>query len=207
MKFKRIQKKFSINNIIIIVGLFKMGLLDYFKQKKNTENDPISDLTLKNLKIGWILDYDMKSWQVKSCSCYDWGDGDITYEWQLVSHDDTIYLEREIDDEDYFSISRKIPFGKIDKGLKDYIIKNNDPPNEITYENKQYYQEEMGGGHFFIDITKLSIETGREVLKWDFEAESGNEFISIERWGESDFEATFGKSVELYQFSNILPSN
>ncbi|OQY11388.1 MAG: hypothetical protein B6I31_04975, partial [Desulfobacteraceae bacterium 4572_19] len=133
-----------------------MGLLNFFKKKEGIKDDPISDITLEKLKIGWMLDYDMKTWEVKSCSCYDWGSGDITYEWQLVCYNDTIYLEREPDDEDYWCISRKIPIAKIDKELKQYILQNNDPPDEIKYENRQYYQEEMGGGHFYMVAEKLS---------------------------------------------------
>ena len=76
-----------------------MGWLDFFKKKKAAEPDPLKDLNLSNLKVGYLLDYDMQTWQVEAYHYYDWGNGDITHEWQLKSHDDTIYLQRESDDE------------------------------------------------------------------------------------------------------------
>ncbi|MBW2366658.1 MAG: DUF4178 domain-containing protein, partial [Deltaproteobacteria bacterium] len=76
-----------------------MGLKDFFK-KKQPSDLKITDLTLSDLKMGYMVDYDLKTWQVTAHNTYDWGDGDLTLEWQLKSHDDTIYLELESDDEE-----------------------------------------------------------------------------------------------------------
>jgi hypothetical protein len=178
-----------------------MGWKDIFKKKKN-EPDPIGDTKLANLKVGWFVDYDMKSWEVTSANLYDWGEGDISYEWQLKSSDDTIYLEREVDDEDYWSVSRKVPTGKIGSHIINKIKEDEDPSDKIEYDGTTFYLDESGAGYFQKDCEP----PGKEVIKWDFTDESESRILTIERWGEDDFEAAEGFEVEEYQFTNILPS-
>ncbi len=179
-----------------------MGWKDIFGKKKN-ELDPLKDLTLKNMKPGYYVDYDMKTWQVTAYNHYDWGDREYTYEWQLKTADDIIYLEREPDDEDYWCICRRISINRLGPpGIRDYILEHEDPPDEIVYENTTYYLEQSGGGQFLKD----GKGEGKKLLKWDYEDDSGSRLVSIEQWGEEDFEASAGTAVEEYQFTNILPS-
>ena len=178
-----------------------MGWLDFFKKKKAAEPDLLKDLNLSNLKVGYLLDYDMRTWQVEAYHYYDWGNGDITHEWQLKSHDDTIYLQRESDDEAEWSISRPIDFSRLGREVREYITQNEDPPDELVFEETRYYLEEFGGGQFYKD----GKGDGSDFLTWDYEDEEGEKYLSIEQWGEEEFEAYQGEPVEEYQFTNILP--
>ncbi|MEE4358157.1 MAG: DUF4178 domain-containing protein [Desulfococcaceae bacterium] len=172
-----------------------------FGGKKKTEEAPLKDLTLSDLKPGYFLDFDLNTWEVVAHHQYDWGGGEMTDEWQLKSHDDTIYLQRESDDETEWSISRPIPFGRLGDEVRDYIRQNDDPPDEILFEETKYYLEEFGGGHYY----KNCQGNGQEFLSWDYEDESGDKFLCIEQWGEEEFEVSVGEPVEEYQFTNILP--
>jgi len=178
-----------------------MGWKDFFKKKDTPTPDPLTDLVLPNLQVGNFVDYDMKTWEVKAYHYYDWGSEDLTFEWQLTSHDETLFLEREPDDEDYWSVSQKIPISRLNPEFKDRILANESPPDTLEFEGTVYYLEETGAGHFH----KNGEETTREILKWDYMDESGKKLLSIEQWGEADFEASIGKPVEEYQFINILP--
>jgi hypothetical protein len=177
-----------------------MGLKDFFKKKKN-DPDPLVDLSLTDLKKGYLVDYDLKTWEVIASNYYDWGDEDISYEWQLNSVDEVVYLERESDDEEEWSFNRKINFSRLGPNIKEQIVTTGDPPDEIVFDGKTYYMEEMAGGHFYRD----SQGPGKEVLRWSYEDDSGRYYLGIEQWGEADFEATTGEPVEEYQFTNILP--
>ncbi|MFQ5585121.1 MAG: DUF4178 domain-containing protein [Calditrichia bacterium] len=42
-------------------------------------------------------------------------------------------------------------------------------------------------------------------MYWDFIDEEDENFLTIEQWGETEFEAAMGYYVEEYQFTNILP--
>ncbi len=180
-----------------------MGIFDFFKKKSDKEEfDPLSDLTLAKMRKGYFVDYDLKTWEVISSSYYDWGEGDKSYEWQLKSSDDIIYLELEVDDEEYWCISRKIQTRALGSEIFDKIIEDEDPPDEIVYENTTFYLDESGGGLYHLDSTGA----GRELFKWDYTDNSEKKILTIEQWGENEFEASYGDVVEEYQFTNILPS-
>ena len=158
-------------------------------------------LTLDKLKNGYILDYDMRTWEVTGYNVYEWGEGDVAREWQLVSSDDIIYLEREMDDEVSWSVNRTIDFKLLGPEIRSYILKNEDPPDEIVYEGVTYYMEESAAGHF----RKDGVGPEQELIRWSYMDDDGERYLTIEQWGEDDFEASTGIPAEEYQFSNILP--
>jgi len=176
-------------------------VFDFFK-KKNTEEefDPLKDLVLSKLKVGYLVDYDMKTWTVSGYNKYN-VDGFVTDEWELSSGRDKIYLERDEDDEVTWSISRKMPIGAIDGGIKKYIMEHDDPPEQITVKGKKYYMDESGAGFMY----KNGLGRGIEFIFWTFVDDDDKQFINIEQWGETEFEAAEGLYVEEYYFSNILP--
>ena len=77
-----------------------MKIRDFFKKNKKDELDPLSDLSLSGLKKGYLVDYDLKTWEVSAYNYYDWSEGDISHEWQLRSGDQVVYLEMESEPED-----------------------------------------------------------------------------------------------------------
>jgi hypothetical protein len=176
-----------------------MGWKDLFRKKEKEEIQ--TDIGLSHIQPGYFLDYDMSTWEVKAFNKYDWGGGDTSDEWQLVSADDALFLERAVDDEENYIISRKIPFNKLGASVRSYLKTNEDPPDEITYENRTYFLEESAGGYFYPGGQNES----HELLSWTYEDESGKHLLGIEQWGEDDFTAWLGSPVEEYQFTNILP--
>ena len=177
-----------------------MGISDWFKKSGSKGPDPIH-LKLSRMEEGYVVDYDMKSWQVTAHHQYDWGEGDVTQEWQLRSADDVVYLELESDDEDDWSLNRKIPFNNLGSGIKDHIKSKGDPPDTIVFEGVTYYMEETAGGHFLKD----GRPPGRPLLRWSYEDDAGKRYLGIEQWEEDEFEASAGHPVQEYQFTNILP--
>ncbi len=177
-----------------------MGLKDLFRRKEN-EIDPLSDFVLSKLKVGYMLDYDLKTWQVTDTCRYDYGDGYVTEEWELASGRELAYLERAEDDEVIWKLSRKIPIGAIEGDVSAQIIRDGDPPAQIVYKGKTYYLDESGAGHMHKEGQRTA-----EFIYWDFLDEEGANLVTIEQWGESEFEAAAGAFVEEYQFTNILPA-
>ena len=180
-----------------------MGIFDFLKKGKESDSEPLGDLTLDKMKPGDLVDYDLKTWEIDACHSYDWGDDDISYEWQLKSSDDVVYLQKESDDEDDWSLNRSIHFNRLGSEIKDKILDSGDPPNEIVYEGTTYYLAETAGGHYLKDCKG----PGQEMLSWSYEDDSGSKYLTIEQWGEDDFQASAGIAVEPYQFTNILPGN
>ncbi|MCA9732510.1 MAG: DUF4178 domain-containing protein [Deferribacteres bacterium] len=177
-----------------------MGFFDKFK-KPEDEFDPLADLELSKLKIGFFLDYDLKTWEVKSYRRYQFDDGYESEEWELESGREKLFLEREEDDEVVWTLNKKIPLGALGSGIKQHIIDHDDPPEQLTYKETIYYLDESGPGLMF----EGKSNTGKEFIVWDFIDEDDEKTLSIEQWGETEFDASAGFYVEEYQFTNILP--
>lgn len=179
-----------------------MGLFDIFKDKKDDEGfDPLRDLELSKLKVGYYVDYDMKTWEVTAYNRYDYGDGYFSDEWELTSGREKWYLEREEDDEVVWTLSKKLPIGAIEGNVARHIIENDDPPNQIVVKGKTFYLDESGSAQMLKD----GKGPGVGFIAWDFIDDADENFVSIEQWGEEAFEAAEGFYVEEYQFSHILP--
>ena len=178
-----------------------MGIFDWMKKDGPKGPDPINELNLSSIKVGWFVDYDLKTWEVTAANTYDWGEGDVSWEWQLRSGDETVYLELERDDEDYWTLSRKLDFSRLGPGVKEHILAQDDPPEELVFEGRTYFLDETAGGHFLKDGQGL----GAPLLRWSYSDEEGKKLLEIEQWGEVEFEASLGIPVAEYQFVNILP--
>ena len=179
---------------------FRDWLQGWFADKE-PELDPL-DLSLADLKKGYLVDYDLKTWQVTSHNTYDF-DGERAEEWELFSGDDRCYLQGEKDDEYAWSISRKIAFSALGPEVKDHLLQHDDPPQAIVYDGTRYTLEESGAGHFFPD----GRVAGDEMIYWDYTDETGEQLLTLEQWGETEFEASVGKTVKEYEFRNILPQH
>jgi hypothetical protein len=171
-----------------------------FGKKSKEEIDPLHDLTLSALKVGYMLDYDLKTWEVRSYHTYNF-DGDLVEEWELDSGDDQCYLERAKDDKVEWAMTRKLPFSDLGEGIPEHIRQHEDPPKEVIYQDTRFSLEEGGAGYYYRDAKG----TGEEMIYWDYIDASGERSLSIEQWGEDEFEASVGHSVQEYQFTNILP--
>ena len=180
-----------------------MGLLDMFRGKKDEEPefDPLADLVLAKLRVGYLVDYDMETWEVTAHNRYRWNSGETTEEWELTLGRKKRYLELGEDDGPCWTLARKMPIGKVGSELRDHILKHEDPPDEVTVEGVTYYLDESDGGHFYPG----GADAGEPLIKWDLVDEADEAFLTLEQWGETELEAALGTYVEEYQFTNILP--
>ncbi|MCK5738040.1 DUF4178 domain-containing protein [bacterium] len=172
-----------------------------FRKQKKEEIDPLHDLVVNKMQLGWIVDYDLNNWEVAAVHRYDFGGGDVVKEWELRSGTEIIFLEYENEDGEFYSVSRKIPFGKIEGNIRTHLHSHDNPPEQLTYESETYYLDEDGSGLFF----KNEKEPGQEFIFWNYTDGDGKKFITIEQWGASEYETYAGIYAEEFQFSNILP--
>ena len=167
---------------------------------KSESKQKVHDLELAKLKTGFLVDYDLKTWEVTAVCRYDYSQGYATDEWELTSGREKRYLERAEDDEISWGFSQKIPIGAIDGDVRKQIIDQGDPPDQITHKGTTYYLDESGVGRM-----RRQGQAEKEFAFWEFIDEADDKFLTIEQWDETDFEAAAGFYVEEYQFSNILP--
>ena len=175
-----------------------MGLFDFLKNKKD---EPEIDFTVYKLKKGYMLDYFMKSWEVKTVYEYDWGNNFYSREYLLDSGNETMYLHVEDDDKLICTIWNKLDIFDIDSGLAASITANDEAPNRLVYANKTYVRKESSQGYCMEEGEKEE----SELVSWMYEHPESKDLISITRWGEEEYDASTGKYVEEIEFSNILP--
>ena len=174
-----------------------MGLLDFFGKKKAVK----VDYNLAELNVGFIVEYFMKTWEVKKVYHYDWGNNFDSIEYLLDAGDEKCYLSVEDDDGIVCMISKKVEMSAIDANLVAQIVKQDDAPQQLVYENKTYHRKSSGQG--YCGENDDSKENWSKFVNWVYE--SGEEFISIDRWAEEEFSAVQGSYVKEFEFSNILP--
>ncbi|PID78132.1 MAG: hypothetical protein CSA18_04515 [Deltaproteobacteria bacterium] len=170
----------------------------FFKKKKESR----ISIGLTDLMPGDMVDFDMKTWEVTARHKYDW-EGDITLEWQIKSSDDMLFIALEDSESSEFSMSRKISNSEIDNSVFKYISENDDAPQTIRYNNDEFSLDEISSGYFY----ENSEGEGAPLISYDYTSSSGENFLSIEQWGEKSFEVFISNEVFEYQFTNFLPGS
>lgn len=181
-----------------------MGLWDLFRGKKKDQEpefDPLTDLVLEKLRVGYLVDHDLKTWQVTAHNRYRFNEEDWIDEWELTAGHEKSFLERAEDDGVYWTLARKVPFGKLGNVVRRHILEHDDPPDEVVLDGTSYFLDESAPGTFYPG----GEGEGEPLVKWELLDESEEKFLTIEQWSETRFEAAVGIYVEDYQFTNILP--
>ena len=177
----------------------------FFKKKKKKEElgphyDP-TNIGVMDIRKGFIFDFNGQSWEVEEEFEYDWGNNDFTYEFKVVSANETYFLYLEEDDEIECIFSQKIPFAKLDGSVESKILKKGRPPKTISYNGTEFYRDEESPGYF----RKIGTESWSELISWTYYDEEEETVLTIEQWGERDFEASMGVVVNPNSITNILP--
>ncbi|MGB3618277.1 MAG: DUF4178 domain-containing protein [Catalinimonas sp.] len=180
-----------------------MGLFDAFKKKKPEPDYDPTNLRLQDLRRGFVVEYDLKNWQVSGEYEYDWGNNFFTREFQLDSGDDRCYLHVEEDDELVLTVSRKIGVRALGQDIPEYARKHEHPPERLVYEGVTYFLDEENYGYY--RDTAAAGDNWSELVSWSYYDESEKRTLTIEQWGDRDFEASVGEVVPPYAFSNLLP--
>lgn len=179
-----------------------MGLFDRFKKKEEPHYDP-NNLRIQDFRVGFMFDYDLKTWVIKEEYEYDWGDNYFTREYKLESADDTAYLHIDHNDEGFMTLSRKLKVRALGEDIPEEIIENKRPPKKISYKETDYFLDKESPGYFSDDPE--DDDSWIEFISWDYYDAEGKLVACVEQWGARDFEASYGKVVEDYEITNILP--
>ncbi|MEM8938038.1 MAG: DUF4178 domain-containing protein [Bacteroidota bacterium] len=183
-----------------------MGLFDIFKKKDKEPNYDPSNITIKDLNQGFVFDYDLKTWEVVEAYEYDWGSNYFSKEFKISDGNEVLFLEIEEDDELEVSIHKKIKVPAIDPDLPDRIVKKGKPPKKLEYMGVVYFRDDENPGYFrnLADDANKD-DSWSELISWSFYDENEEKILTIEQWGEQQFEASQGKYIKHFEVSNILP--
>jgi hypothetical protein len=179
-----------------------MGLFDRFKKNKEPDYDP-NNLKIEDLRVGFMFDYDLKTWVITEEYEYDWGDNYFTREYKLESSDDIAYLHIDYNDEGFMTINKKLKIRALGEDIPEEIEKNKRPPKKIAYDGVDYLLDKESPGYFSDDPE--DDDSWTEFISWDYYDADGKLVACVEQWGEREFEASHGKVVNDFEITNILP--
>lgn len=179
-----------------------MGLTDrlFGRKRKDDAPDPLADLVLAKLKVGYLVDYDLHTWKVTAYCRYRFPGRDDVEEWELTAGGEQRYLERA---DDAWSLSRRIAVGDVAGDVRRHVHDHGDPPERIVFERAEYRLDASCAGH----MLPGGAGAGEPVIRWEYVDETETAFVGIEQWSETEFTAAAGRVVEDYQFTHILPGS
>ncbi len=181
-------------------------MFNFFNKDKKTAKkaelhyDP-TNIKVSDVRPGFLLDYNFKTWEVTDEFEYDWGDEYFTYEYKLVAGTDTVYMHLEQADQLYCAFTIKVPFVKLGEGVLESLRKTEQPPAKMSYEGIEFFRDKESVGFFRSTADEDSVE----LTMWEYYDESGAQTLLIFQWDVDDFEAAIGVLETDRAVSNILP--
>lgn len=179
-----------------------MGLRKWFggRQDQDQDESAYEEYSLHTMRVGFLVDYDLKTWQVTGRGSYDY-DGYATEEWELQADGQVCFLERaEENGQAHWTLTRAIGIDEIEGDIAAAIIADGDPPEVVQFAGDEYVGSASEAGLY----RKEGAAGEREFVNWSFEGKGG-QVLFISQWGERTFAAYAGLAVEEYQFTDILP--
>ena len=117
-----------------------------FKKNKKPEYD-VTNLSILDLNVGFVFDYDMKSWVVEEAYEYDWGGNHFSKEYKINSGDDVAFLSVEDDGDLNISLTKSIKLRAIEENVLEEVTKNKKAPKTIHFQKESYYLESDSAGY------------------------------------------------------------
>ena len=166
--------------------------------------DP-ADLNVLDLEEGFLFEMKGKSYEVFKEFYYDWGDEDYTKEVGITDGENKLFLYMEDDDELELVISKKIPIRSIQEDLPDIIKNDGEPPKKIEYQGESYLLDESNSAYCLEGPFDADSDDWERFDSWDYKNKDGNKVLSVERWGDYEFEAAEGYYIKESDIQDIMP--
>lgn len=177
-------------------------MFEFIKDKFGKKAAPNVNLTVRDLEMGFIFDYDLRTWEIIEVYTYDWGDEEFSREYRITDGTEARYMSIEEDDGLFLVIGDKVSAHKVVDDLIERVQKKGHPPNKIEYEGIKFYFDEESAG--FFHKSGQPEDQWTEMIAWDYYDEDEKYNLTIEQWDEKSFEASVGKVEEEHRISNIL---
>ena len=172
-----------------------------FIKKKEEEEEPIQiEKTVHDLDVGYILDYDMESWEVLASYTYRYK-GHVAKEYKIRSSGETRFLNVSDSNSLLLSISKEANINNVDASLRSSVL-SNQPIVRLTWEHENYTLKESTQGQFTDD----RLQDWASFSSWEYVNADNSKFVYVSRWEDGSVECFVGDYLKEYQISNILAS-
>lgn len=174
-----------------------------FKRKFQSKKEPIkTDYEVTDLEVGFVLDYDMQSWKVAERYEYDWGDEEFSREYKLVNGKTQLFLAVEDGDELELTLNTKRKLRELGNHYEDIVSQDKDV-NQLEFDGEIYWMEERSPGYF----NEYPNDEWVELISTTYYNKEGDKVLTLEQWGEGEYELSSGKVIKAFEISNILPAS
>ena len=175
-------------------------LRNLFGGKPETETADIQiNKTVHDLKPGYILDYNMESWEVRAAYTYRYK-GYATKEYKIRSGSKTAFLNVSDANSLLLSLSQEANINQVDPQLRSSVL-NGNPLVRITWNGEPFTLKESTQGEFTDDaLQDWAAFHGHEYVNEDNSA-----FVYVSRWEDGSVECYEGSYLKEFEVSNILP--
>jgi hypothetical protein len=102
-------------------------------------------------------------------------------------------------------VMRKVKLHRLGENIDNIIVQTGKPPQKIDYEGVTYYRESEAPG-FWRNLETMKPHESVEFYVWDYYDDKETKVLSIEQWGDEDFDASAGVLCKAWDFTNILPA-
>lgn len=177
-------------------------MFDFFKKKKQPAYD-VTNLSIRDLDVGFIFDYDLKSWIVKEVYEYDWGNNNFSKEYKVDSGDEVAFLSVEDDADLTLTLTKSIKVRQIDEDIVKILTDTQKAPDQLHFDKEVYFLSSESTG-YFRDCGKKT-EDWEELFSWEYYDADEEKIISITQWDERTFDCFGGIVLVPHQISNIIP--
>lgn len=166
------------------------------------DSDPMR-LSIVNIKAGYLVDFDLTTWETVQEWQYDWDNGNSGKEFRLVNEKETLHLYMRNEGTQLHTIlGRKVNIFSIDRDLEEEIQTNSRPPSVLNYQDIDYFRENTKTGWRHELTAKTS---ANKLTVWEYFDETMTFFMRIEQIENQTYKATVGEVISPFEFSNVLP--
>ncbi len=198
---------------LTFVFLVICGGLAYFmwkksqkdKQKQLESAEPVKpykkdELRIENAGPGAVIHLtgigpDMDEFDVKVISRHTYRQGESCwYEFECDKGDDKVWIDMEEDDELELSVClRKLKLRDIGISKEDLVKMDDDEDGSFDFEGNKYWLEDSDKAVFYRHSDDKNAEN---YYYWDFEAESGNKFLGVEKWSDGSYDISYSETIK-----------
>ncbi len=172
-----------------------------FGNKKKEEEAPIKiERTVHDLEVGYILDYNLESWEVLASATYRYK-GHMAKEYKIRSSNKTLFLNVSDSNSLLLSMSEEANINQVDSALRSSVLQNQ-PIVRLDWKGETYTLKEASQGQYTDD----RLQDWASFSGWEYVNSGNNKFIYVSRWEDGSVECYVGEYLKEFHISNILAS-
>jgi TM2 domain-containing membrane protein YozV len=169
--------------------------------------DP-TNISIESIKTGFILDFDIKTWEVTSERQYDWDNGNTEKEFKLASATNNEFIfviltkeARQVS----VQVGKPVNVFSIDANIESEIQTKGRPYNVLLFDGVTYYREGQNEGIVY-NMNDPQTQ-GQRLRAWDYFDTNRENHLRITETGRGDYKAVKTRAASPYEFTDIYPKD